>query len=146
MTLRGRGGPGEQQDKGEQAQEASVHDLLTTIVQVEDLDPSYTGTTAMAIVPLPLPPGAEARALLHHLLDHGDIMGRDTAGRNIIQLAVDDWALEKLLTFDAEATDLEDGDSEPEPDDEEDGPPILLELVRPKVVERRRVVASGGID
>jgi hypothetical protein len=100
----------------------------------------------MAIVPLPLPPGAEARALLHHLLDHGDIMGRDTAGRNIIQLAVDDWALEKLLTFDAEATDLEDGDSEPEPDDEEDGPPILLELVRPKVVERRRVVASGGID
>ena len=31
----------------------------------------------MAIVPLPLPPSAEARALLHHLLEHGDIVGRD---------------------------------------------------------------------
>ena len=44
----------------------------------------------MAIVPLPLPPGAEARALLHHLLEHGDIVGRDTAGQTIIQLVVDD--------------------------------------------------------
>jgi hypothetical protein len=29
----------------------------------------------MAIVPLPLAPGAEARALLHHLLEHGDDVG-----------------------------------------------------------------------
>ena len=63
----------------------------------------------MAIVPLPLPPAAEAQALLHHLLEHGDVVGRDTAGRTIIQLAVDDWTLEKLLTFDTDATELEDG-------------------------------------
>ncbi len=77
----------------------------------------------MAIVPLPLPPAVEARALLHHLLEHGDVMGRDTAGRTIIQLAVDDWALERLLTFDAEAAELE-----PEPDDEEDGAPVVIDL------------------
>ena len=64
----------------------------------------------MAIVPLPLFPGAEARALLHHLLEQGDIVGKDTAGRTIIQLAVDDWALDKLMTFDAEAADLEGED------------------------------------
>jgi hypothetical protein len=60
----------------------------------------------MAIVPLPLPPSAEARALLHDLLGHGDIVGRDTAGRTILQLALDDWVLEKFVTFDADAADL----------------------------------------
>lgn len=50
----------------------------------------------MAIVPLPLPPATEARALLHHLLEHGDIVSGDAMGRTIIQLVVDDWALEKL--------------------------------------------------
>ena len=95
----------------------------------------------MAIVPLPLSQNVQARALLHHLLEHGDIVGRDTAGRTIIQLAVNDWVLETLMTFDAEAADLE-----PEPDDEEDGPPVLVELVRPKVVERRRVIGVRPID
>ena len=89
----------------------------------------------MAIVPLPLPRTSQARALLHHLLEHGDIVGRDAAGRTIIQLSVDDRVLETLMTFDADAAELE-----PEPDDEEDGPPIVLDLVRPKVVERRRVI------
>ena len=98
----------------------------------------------MAIVPLPLPLAVEARALLHHLLEHGDIVGRDTAGRTIIQLAVDDWALEKLLIFEAEAVDLEDGgDDEPDADDEEDGPSTVIELLRPKVIRRRRAMASG---
>jgi hypothetical protein len=98
----------------------------------------------MAIVPLPLPPGAEARALLHHLLEHGDIVGRDTAVRTVIQLAVDDWALERLLTFDADAADLEDGvDEEPDADDEDDGPPVALALLRPKMVERRRALQSA---
>jgi hypothetical protein len=60
-----------------------VHDLLTANVQVDDLDSYYTGTTAMAIVPLPLPPGIEARALLHHLLEHGHIAGRGSAGGTI---------------------------------------------------------------
>ena len=45
----------------------------------------------MAIVPLPLSQNVQARALLHHLLDHGDIVGRDTAGRTVIQLAVDEF-------------------------------------------------------
>ena len=69
----------------------------------------------MAIVPLPLPPGAEARALLHHLLEHGDVVGVDSAGRMIIELAVDGWVLEKLMTFDADAAELEGGGAD-EPD------------------------------
>ena len=78
----------------------------------------------MSIVPLPLPPGAEARALLHHLLEHGDVVGRDPGGRTIIQLAVDDWVLDTLMGFDADAAELEDqGDDEPDADEEEDGHP-----------------------
>jgi hypothetical protein len=91
----------------------------------------------MATAPLPLPPGAEARELLHHLLEHGDIVGRDTVGRTIIQLAVDEWVLESLMTFDAEAAELE-----PEPDEEEDGPPVVLDFLRPKVVEQRRAISG----
>ena len=63
----------------------------------------------MAIVPFPLSPGAEARALMHHLLEHGDIVGRDAEGRTIIQLAVGDWALEKLMAFDPDAAELRMG-------------------------------------
>ena len=48
----------------------------------------------MATVPLPLLPDAEARALLHHLLEHADIVGTDTVGRTFILLAVDDRVLE----------------------------------------------------
>jgi hypothetical protein len=94
----------------------------------------------MSIVPLPLPAHAEARALLHHLLEHGDILGQDPAGRTVIQLAVDDWVYEKLMTFDAEATELEDGgDVEPDEDAEENRVPVvLLDLARPKVIRRRR--------
>jgi hypothetical protein len=51
------------------------------------------------------------------------------------------------MTFDAEAADLEDGgDDEPEPDEEEDGPAVLLELVRPKQVDRRQLLAFGPVD
>jgi hypothetical protein len=95
----------------------------------------------LAIVPLPLPPGAEAQALLHHLLEHADIVGTDTAGRTFILLAVDDRVFERLMTFDAEAAELE-----PEPDDEENGPPVVVELVRPKMVGRRRVIVLGRVD
>ena len=87
---------------------------------------------------LPLSQGVQARALLHHLLEHGDIVGRDTVGRTIIQLAVDDRVLETLMAFDAEAAELE-----PEADDEEDGPPVVLDFLPPKVVERRRALASA---
>jgi hypothetical protein len=85
----GGGRPRGPQKASYHAEDAAVHDLLTANVQVEGLGPSYTGTTAMAIVPLPLPPGAEARALLHYLLEHGDVVGIDAAGRTIIKLAVD---------------------------------------------------------
>jgi hypothetical protein len=133
--LIGRSGPREHQEPGEQGPDAAVHDLLITNAQVEGLDPSYTGTTALAIVPLPLPPGAEARALLHHLLEHGDVVGRDAAGRTIIQMAVDDWAMERLLSFDADAAELEDGgDNEPDAEDEEDGPAVMVELMQPKLI------------
>jgi hypothetical protein len=87
----------------------------------------------MAIVPLPLPAHAEARALLHHLLEHGDIVGRDSTGRTVIRLAVDDWALERLMAFDADGAEFEGGaDAEPDADDEVDGPAVVAELVRPK--------------
>jgi hypothetical protein len=42
------------------------------------------------IVPLRLFTSAESRALLHQLLDQGDIVGADAAGRTIIEVAVDD--------------------------------------------------------
>jgi hypothetical protein len=100
----------------------------------------------MAIVPLPLPPGAEARALLHHLLEHGDVVGRDAAGRMIIQLAVDDWTFDRLMAFDAAAAEFEDADGEPHADAEEDGPPIVVGFIRPKVVRRMQVRAFGQVD
>jgi hypothetical protein len=88
--------------------------------------------------------------LLLHLLEHGDVVGRDVGGRTVIQLAVDDWVLEKLMAFDADAPELEDqGDAEPEPDDEEDWlPVVLLEMVRPKVIRGRRAldVVFGPVD
>ena len=95
----------------------------------------------MAIVPLPLLPDAEARALLHHLLEHGDIIGTAAVGRTFILLAVDDRVLERLMTFDADAAELE-----PESDDEEDGPPLPLDLVPRKLVSRRRVIPFGKVD
>lgn len=51
------------------------------------------------------------------------------------------------MTFDAEAAELEDGgDGEPDADHEEDGAPVLIELVRPKMVARRPALASGCVD
>jgi hypothetical protein len=78
----------------------------------------------MAVVSLSLNPGSEARTILHHLLEHGDLAGRDATGRTLITLAVDDWLLERLLTFDAGAEDLEDGgDQEPDDHEEAELPP-----------------------
>ena len=83
------------------------------------------------------PPGVEVRVLPHQ---SSSTAGRDTAGRTIIQLPVADRVLETLMTFDAEAAELE-----PEPD-EDDGPPVVVELARPKMVQRTRALASGGVD
>ena len=57
--------------------------------------------------------------------------------QTIIQLSVNHYVLETLMTFDADAADLE-----PEPDDEEDGLSIVVDLVRPKMRERRRAVSG----
>jgi hypothetical protein len=78
----------------------------------------------MTIIPLLLDPAAQARTILHHLLEHGDVAGQDAVGRTVITFAVDDWLLERLLTFDAGSEELEDnGDAEPDDDAELDGPP-----------------------
>jgi hypothetical protein len=86
----------------------------------------------MAIVPISIDPDAEARALLRFILAHGDIVGTDHAGRTVLQLAVDPWTLDQLCAFDAGSDDLEDSDSEPEPDQEMDSTPIMLDEVRAK--------------
>ena len=49
----------------------------------------------MPVIALPLDPDAPARALLHHLLEAGDVIGRDDAGRTVIQLAVGDLLLDQ---------------------------------------------------
>ena len=100
----------------------------------------------MSVVALPLNPGVEARALLHHLLEHGDIVGRDTRGRTIIQLAVDDRTLEQLMTFGAEAVDLENSDAEPGADDEQDGSaiaPLEVGQIRKQTRRNRREQCSA---
>jgi hypothetical protein len=75
---------------------------------------------------------SEARALIHFMLSHGDIVGTDHAGRTILQLAVDPWTLDQLCAFDADAADLEDAEGEPEPDEETDGPATVLNFAPPK--------------
>jgi hypothetical protein len=94
----------------------------------------------MAIVPLPLSQDVQARALLQHLLEHGDIVGRDAAGRTIVQLAVDDRVLETLLIFDADAPSSSRNPTRRRM------VPVVVEPVRPKVVERRRVIPLDRVD
>jgi hypothetical protein len=93
------------------------------------------GGSTMSVTALPLDPGVQARALLHYLLEAGDVIGRDQAGRTVITLAVDDRTLEQLLAFDAAAEDFEDGgDAEPD-----DGPAVLsFDRARPRRIYRRR--------
>jgi hypothetical protein len=66
----------------------------------------------MAVTRFPIDAGSQARTIVHHILEHGDVAGRDAAGRTVITLAVHDWLLERLLTFDAGAEDHEDSDAE----------------------------------
>jgi hypothetical protein len=56
----------------------------------------------------------EAEMLLRDILERGDIVGRDAAGRIVIELAVDRATFERLMAFGAEQTDAEEGgDAEP---------------------------------
>lgn len=87
----------------------------------------------MSVVPIRgRDPAAEARALLNCVLREGDIVGTDDAGRTALLLLVNPWTLDRLLAFDAEATDLEDTDGEAEPDLEIDGPATVFDIVPPK--------------
>ena len=50
----------------------------------------------------------EAEQLLPQLLEAGDIVGRDAMGRYVIQVAVGDAELDRLLAFGADAAEHED--------------------------------------
>jgi hypothetical protein len=76
------------------------------------------------------------------VLRDGDIIGNDDAGRTALLLVVDPWTLDRLLAFDAEATDLEDADGEPERDQEVDGPATVVDLVPPKRSYRPSLAAQ----
>jgi hypothetical protein len=57
---------------------------------------------------------SEADQLLLQILERGNIVGRDAAGRTIIQLTLDDVTLDKLMVFGADLAEGEDGcDDEP---------------------------------
>lgn len=57
---------------------------------------------------------SEADRLLHNILEAGDIVGRDHAGRIVIQVAVDRCDFEQLMAFGAVEVESEDGgDAEP---------------------------------
>ena len=47
------------------------------------------------------------------MLKDGNILGTDEAGRTALPLMLDPWTLDRVLAFDADATDLEDADAEP---------------------------------
>ena len=77
-------------------------------------------------------------------------MGRDSAGRTVIELVVDDWILDKLMGSDADAVEREDGgDGEPDADHEADGSPFMIpDVVLPRVIRRRLPLAllPGSVD
>ena len=57
---------------------------------------------------------SEAGRLLRTILEAGDIVGRDAAGRMVIKLAVERADFERLMAFGADAAESEDGgDDEP---------------------------------
>jgi hypothetical protein len=60
---------------------------------------------------------AVTRAILSGLLEHGDVVGHDQAGRVVITLAVEPWLFDKLLTFDAATEELKP-DTDLEMDDQ----------------------------
>jgi hypothetical protein len=74
------------------------------------------GAQPMPVTALPLDPGARAPRTVASPARGGDVVGRDEAGRNLIQLAADDWLLEQLLSFHGGSEDLEDANDD-EPDD-----------------------------
>jgi hypothetical protein len=57
---------------------------------------------------------SEAEQLLREILEHGDFVGHDGAGRTVLQLAVDRATFDRLMAFGTDAAEREDGgDDEP---------------------------------
>jgi hypothetical protein len=57
---------------------------------------------------------SEAEQLPREILENGDVVGWDGAGRNVIQLALDDAEMDRLMAFGADEAECEDaGDDEP---------------------------------
>jgi hypothetical protein len=66
------------------------------------ITPQYVDIEAPAIT----------RALLRHIVRHGDVVGMDRRGRTVLrfELAAEPWLLDKLATLGAEEEDREDAD------------------------------------
>ena len=57
----------------------------------------------------------QTRDIVNEILETGDIIGQDEAGRTLIQLAVDPMMLDELCVYDAATADFEpDADLEAE--------------------------------
>lgn len=57
---------------------------------------------------------SEADLLLREILEHGDLVGCEAAGRPVIQLTIDAGMLDRLMVFGADAAEREEGgDDEP---------------------------------
>jgi hypothetical protein len=57
---------------------------------------------------------ARAEQLLRQILQSGDVVGQDGAGRTVVRLAVDRATLDRLIVFGADAAECEDHvDDEP---------------------------------
>jgi hypothetical protein len=58
---------------------------------------------------------SEADRLLQDILEAGDLLGRDGAGRMVILLAVEPPDFDRLMTHAADAAEREDGGGRPAP-------------------------------
>jgi hypothetical protein len=62
----------------------------------------------------PAQAAGEAGRLLHNILEGGDFVGRDDAGRMVVVLAIEPRDFDRLMAFGADAVESEDGgDDEP---------------------------------
>jgi hypothetical protein len=66
------------------------------------ITPQYVDIEAPAIT----------RALLRHIVRHGDVVGTDRRGLTVLrfELAAEPWLLDKLAALGADEEDREDGD------------------------------------
>jgi hypothetical protein len=85
----------------------------TLVARFPQIDPAVPDGCARDIQPTGRAM-SEAGELLRRILETGDIVGQDSAGRTIVQLAVDRHMLGLLTAFGADAAERDDGgDDEP---------------------------------